>query len=128
MLKFGQADAEYFGQLVLITARGGLAQKARHNASPFEFTGDDSIFALSFLLEYEDILHDHGFALHAGYLAYMSYSPMAVAHAADLNDQIESRGYLHPDRLIGQVQIGHADHILKAGKRVARGIGVYGGH
>src|SRR3546814_4276887 len=48
----------------------------------------------------------------------------AVAHALDLHDHVERGGDLRAHRLGWQVVAGEADHVLQAGERLARTVGV----
>ena len=52
----------------------------------------------------------------------------AVAHALDLHDQVERADDLRADGPRRQVDMRHLHHVLDAGQRVARGVGVHRGH
>ena len=50
----------------------------------------------------------------------------AVAHALDLDDQVDGAGDLGADGARRQAGDAHLHHVLDAGQRVARGVGVDG--
>ena len=52
----------------------------------------------------------------------------AVAHALGVHHEIDRAGDLAADGFPGHVSGAHQDHVFDAGERVARGIGVHGGH
>ena len=54
----------------------------------------------------------------AGHLA------RAVRQARDLDDQVDRRGDLLPDRALRNIQVGHRHHRVEAIERVARAVGV----
>jgi hypothetical protein len=67
-------------------------------------------------------------ALHARDLLQTDESAFAVTHALQLDHHVEGRGDLSAHGAGRQVHAGHADHLLQPAERVARRVGVDGGH
>ena len=76
----------------------------------------------------EDLLHLDDVALHAGDLGDGGDPALAVAEALQLHDDAHGGGDLAADRGLAHGHAGHADHLLEAGDRLARLVGVDGGH
>src|SRR3990172_11435103 len=68
-----------------------------------------------FLPELEDVLQGDDLALHAHHLGHVGYAAAAILQAVQVDDQVEGRGHLVPDRLHRQLKPGHEHHVLDAG-------------
>ena len=71
-----------------------------------------------------DVVHGDHLALHAADVGDLRDAAHAVAHALDLDDQVDRAGDLGADRPGRQIDGGHLHHVLDPGQRVARGVGV----
>src|SRR5258705_9776144 len=80
------------------------------------------------LLEDEHVLHDDDVAFHALDLGDVDDLPGPVLEPALLDDQIDRRRDLLPDRPDRQVDAGHQDHRLQPRQHVAGTVGVAGRH
>src|SRR6266567_1995885 len=65
---------------------------------------------------------------HAGHFGHARHLAGAVAQARDLDDNVERGGNLLAHRAFGEVEAAHGDHGFETGERVARRVGVDGGH
>ena len=65
-------------------------------------------------------------ALHAHDLADLADAAGAVAEAHEVDDDVERRGDLLPDRTEREVEAGHQRHRLEPGERVTRRVRVDG--
>src|SRR5665213_1601921 len=81
---------------------------------------------LAFVLIGEEILRRDDVAFHADDLGHGDDAADTVAHAADLDDEIDRGGDLLADGARRQIDARHADHVLEAGQRLARPVGVDG--
>src|SRR5207245_10251861 len=75
-----------------------------------------------------EVVHADHVPLHAGALRDLDDLASPAQQAGHLNDDLKGRGNLTTDDPDGQVEAGHADHHLEARQRVARVVGVDGGH
>ena len=80
------------------------------------------------VVEQEDVLQGDDVALHALHLGDVGDAAGAVAQSGEVHDQVERRCHLLADGPHRQVEAGHQHHGLDAGERVARAVGVDGGH
>src|SRR6185437_7188898 len=83
--------------------------------------------AQALALEHEDVLHGNDFAFHARDFAHRGHLAGAVGHAGNLHHCVDGGGNLLPDRALGNVQVGHGDHVFDTRQRVARSVGVHRG-
>src|ERR1700680_1573691 len=74
--------------------------------------------------EYENILHGNDFAFHTGDLGNGNHLAGAVRQAGNLYDAVDGGGNLVANGPLGNVEVGHRDHVLHAAQGVAHGVGV----
>src|SRR6185437_15188283 len=84
-------------------------------------------FRHSLALENEDVLHGNDVALHARNLANRGHLAGAVGHARNLHHSVDGGGDLLPHGALGNVEVGHGNHVLDARQRVAWRVGVHRG-
>src|SRR5579871_5363760 len=108
--------------------RREIAEEARANAGRLELPLHLAVIAGGGADEFVDFLHLDDVALESGNLGDRCDAALAVGKALQLHDHADGGGDLPADRGDGHRQAGHADHLLEARDRVARGIGVDGGH
>ena len=71
------------------------------------------------LLEQEDLLHGDDVAFHAGDFGDGRHLARAVGHARHLDDQVDGRRDLLPDRPFRDVQVRHRHHRVETVQGVA---------
>src|SRR5579875_1388763 len=106
----------------------GARQEMRAHAGRFEGAAQLAVRGFALELEGEQVLGGDDLALHPDDLGDLHDAAHAVAHAADLYDQIDGRGDLRAHGARRQVDAGHADHVLEPGQRLARAVGVDRAH
>jgi hypothetical protein len=77
-------------------------------------------------LEHEDVLQGDGIAFHAGALRHVRDAAGTVLETLHLDEEVDGRRDLLADGTSRQLHAGHEDHVLEAGKGVARVVGVNG--
>ena len=78
--------------------------------------------------EHVDVAHDRAVGVVAENLGNLDDLAPPVGHAGLVDEQVDGRGHLRPDGLVGEVDRGHHHHRLQAGERVTGGVGVNGRH
>ena len=91
-------------------------------------TDDLAAQAFALDLEVEDVVEGGDIAFHAADIGDLDHPAHAVALALDLHDQVHGADDLGQDGAGRQAHVAHLHHVLDAGQRVARGVGVDGGH
>ena len=102
--------------------------KCGREVRALEAPRDAAVAVLALVVELEEVLGGDDLALHAGDLGHLGDPPHAVAHAADLHDQVDGALDLLAHRLGRQLEAGHRHHVLEPRQRVARGVGVDRAH
>src|SRR6516165_11699062 len=105
-----------------------FGQEARAHAG-----GSEAALHLAFLIrrffdEPIEFLHLDDVAFHPGNLADADNAPAAVGKSLKLHDEMDGRSDLTADARDRHRQAGHADHLLQPLHRVARVVGMDGGH
>ena len=95
----------------------------RHDARGDEIPHDFAVLHAA-LLELKNHLRGNRIAFHARYFAEFHQLSTAVAHARQLDDQIDSGGDLLPERSFRQINTRHQHHGFQTRDRVSGGIGV----
>ena len=78
-------------------------------------------------VEDENVLQGDHVAFHAGDFGDGDDFARAVGEARDLDDGVDGVRDLLADGALGNIEVGHGDHVFDAGEGVARGVGVDGG-
>src|SRR5260221_5975374 len=94
-------------------------QPARH-----ELALELAVRPLALELVGEETLRGDDLSFHADHFRDGDDTATAVAHAAHLDDHMDGSSDLLTHRFGGQVHAGHADHVLEAGQRPARAVGM----
>ena len=102
--------------------------KCGRTAARLELADQRAVAVLALEVEGEQVLRGDHLAFHADHLGDVGDPADAVAHALDLDDQVDRAGDLGAHRLARQVDARHADHVLHAGQRLARVVGVQRAH
>src|SRR5437867_903205 len=115
-----------------------LREQDARNPYSFEKLGPDAAWLVlpdhlairpdAFFHECQDILHADDTLIHSRDFRNVGHTPATVAHSRDLDHDGNCRRHLLPDCTLRQVDVGHGDHGFQAGKRIAAGIGMDGGH
>src|SRR3546814_11725135 len=105
-----------------------LGNELRPDAGGDVAAVDAALAVGRFAAEAEDLLHGDHVALHAGDFLQADEASPTVAHALDLDDDVQGRGDLRAPRLGRTVEAGTAEHLLPALPRVQDGGCAGAGH
>src|SRR5271156_966609 len=75
-----------------------------------EFTEHFAVLANAALAESKNVLHGHDVAFHTRDFRNTDHLARSIAEAAHLNDQVDRRRDLAPNRGIRNAQVGHGHH------------------
>src|ERR1700733_5885512 len=94
------------------------------NSGRHELAEDFTFFADAATLEHEDLLHGHDVGFHAGDFSNGHDPAGSIAETADLDNEVNGRGNLAANGLVGNVQVGHGNHGFQSAQSIARRVGV----
>src|SRR5690348_9937515 len=81
-------------------------------------------FRHSLAFEDKDVLHGNDVAFHARDLRNRSHLAGAVRHAGNLHHGVDGGRNLLPHGALGNIEVGHGDHVFNTRQRVPRRVGV----
>ena len=93
-----------------------------------ELSLNNAIVADPLALVLEDFLEGDDLTFHTGHFIEAYHAARSIAHAANLNDDVDGRGYLFPHCFRRYVEVGHGNHLFQPAQRVTASVGVNGRH
>src|SRR5260221_10703225 len=105
-----------------------VGEEQRPHTRGAEATLDLTPLVGRFLDELVHLLHLQDFAFHAGNFANAGYAPATIRQPLQLNNNLHSRSDLTPDARYRHRGADHSHHLLEPLDRVARCVGMDGGH
>src|SRR5271157_3923422 len=78
-------------------------------------------------IKHENVLQRDHLSVHSGDLGNRDHFARTVGETRDLDDGVDSTGDLLANGTLGNVEVGHGDHVLDTSQGVARRVGVDSG-